>query len=196
MDDELNPVQVALQLQRVVDAVETGVVRGAVVQRAVARRDLEVDHAGGLDEAVDHQGPGADDRVEQPVVDHVAQDEPLLGRGQRAGERADHQAVRIHSHVMEHVRRLAKLTAPEGGRLHRREQIREGLDGAQIESLERFQSLAVAELGRATRAARGLGRSIAHEVAVEAIAAGSGARRRFRPVSCSMEHPCPGQLRL
>ena len=181
LDDELHPIQVALQFQRVVDAVETRVVRGAVVERAGARRRLEVDHPGGLDEAMDHQGPGADDRVEQSVVDHVAQNEPLLGRGHRAGEGADDQAVRIRGHVVEHVRRLAKLTAPEGGRLHRREQIREGPDGAEIERFEGFQPAAFRELGRAARAAGGMGGSIAHELRTEAIAARTPAMTGFAP---------------
>ena len=128
--------EIALQLERVVDAAIAGVVELLV---APVRIVAKVRVAALLDEAVAHQGAGADDGVEQALIDHLGDEQALLGDRHGAGEGADDEALPVAGHLLQDVRGFAERSAAEGGLRHRGQQIGAGPRLAHVDWFERLQ---------------------------------------------------------
>ena len=128
--------EVALQLERVVHAAIAGVVELLV---APVRVVPEVRAAALLDQAVAHQRPGADDGVEQALVDHLGDQQALLGDGHCAGKCADDEALLVAGHLAQDVGRFAQGPAAERGLGHGGEQLGAGAGSAHVDGLQRLE---------------------------------------------------------
>ncbi len=119
-DDLLHVVQIGLRLERVIDAVVSGLVQFHIVHLGVV---AEVLASGSLDQPVGHQRAGGDDGMDEAMVDQIGDDQALLRYRHRAGKGHDDETVFVAGHGFKHVGAFADLASGEGGVAHRCDQV-------------------------------------------------------------------------
>ena len=102
---------------------------------------FEVEHARALDEAVGHERPRRDDRLHPAPLDHLAEDEPLLGDRHGAGDRDHPEAVRVSHHRFERVGGFPQSAPAERGVRHRGNQRVDAVESPYVEGHERFEAI-------------------------------------------------------
>jgi hypothetical protein len=95
------------------------------------------------------QCPGRHDGMDQTAIDHLADNPPLLGHGHRTGQRQHDAAVRLLIGFQEDVERFAHLASAERGPRHATNQVGEGCDELQIDTLQRNKSIFASVVQRA-----------------------------------------------
>ncbi len=102
---------------------------------------LVMDAAGGLGQAVGHDGAGADDGVGQPGVDHFAQHAAHLRHGHGAGNRHHDGTFRVGGHGREDLEGLAQVAAAKGRPAHPAQQVGQAGGGANVERFQRLEAV-------------------------------------------------------
>jgi hypothetical protein len=100
-----------------------------------------VGQADRLGQAVSHQGPGGDHRANEAPIDHVADNKALFGHGHGARQRQHGQTFFVPGHFQSDVQRLAELAPGKSGVVHGAKKVRERANGAQVQTLERLESV-------------------------------------------------------
>jgi hypothetical protein len=138
--EPLHVVEILLELDGVVDAV---VAPGIEVFVPHARAVLEVQQARPLGQAVGHEGAGRDQGLHPAAIDHLAQQQALLGDRHRPRNRDDAKTIRVAHHRLQNVGGLSQAPATEGRLAHGADEGVHAIGLAGIEGGKRFQPVFV-----------------------------------------------------
>ena len=88
-----------------------------------------------------HQRSSGNDRIHDAAIDQLGNHQSLLGHGHRAGERHDDEAFFVARHGLQHIGSFAELAAGKRRLGHRAHQIVDGMNLAEIQRLQRNQTI-------------------------------------------------------
>jgi hypothetical protein len=91
-----------------------------------------------LEEVMEDVGPGRNEDIDQPHLDHIADHAAHAARDHRSGEAEEDDAFRVIEHLAEDLKAFINIPALKGGVLKGLDQIEEGLNPFEVQMANRF----------------------------------------------------------